>query len=125
MGGALLGNRALASVIKDLKSLEEHRRIRNQNKDRRNKLNYVGNYRNLKEKKKKGNISEKKRDKENGISMRKKGNNQKNIERQIVMLERTNKMILWWITKKEIMEVEMKRKINDERKIEIKSEIKQ
>lgn len=57
--------------------------------------------------------------------MRKKGNNQKNIERQIVMLERTNKMILWWITKKEIMEVEMKRKINDERKIEIKSEIKQ
>lgn len=41
------------------------------------------------------------------------------------MLERTNKMILWWITKKEIMEVEMKRKINDERKIEIKSEIKQ
>lgn len=60
MGGALLGNRALASVIKDLKSLEEHRRIRNQNKDRRNKLNYVGNYRNLKEKKKKGNISEKK-----------------------------------------------------------------
>lgn len=57
--------------------------------------------------------------------MRKKGNNQKNIERQIVMLERTNKMILWWITKKEIMEVEMKRKINGERKIEIKSEIKQ
>lgn len=60
MGGTLLGNRALASVIKDLKSLEEHRRIRNQNKDRRNKLNYVGNYRNLKEKKKKRNLSEKK-----------------------------------------------------------------